>query len=76
MMNTDHGRIHITDDLGNDVVAPTLMDREYDALCAVAEAAEETHRAHCLLHTADCPICKALDALDAVRRAEFKAEHN
>jgi hypothetical protein len=75
-MNTAHGRIHITDDLGNDVESPSMLDQEYDALCAVATAAEVEHRTHCLLLTADCPICKALDALDAIRRAEFKAEHN
>jgi hypothetical protein len=76
MMNTTHGRIHITDDLGNDVVAPSLMDEEYDALCAVAAAAEQEHRAHCLLLTSNCPICRALDTLDEARRKEFQAEHN
>lgn len=75
-MNTAHGRIHITDDLGNDVVAPSRLDEEYDALCAVADAAEQEHRAHCLQLTANCPLCQALARLDAVQREEMKAEHN
>jgi hypothetical protein len=52
------------------------MDREYDALCAVADAAEEAHRAHCLQLTKNCPICKALADLDVIRKEEFLAEHN
>lgn len=75
-MNTAQGRTHITDDLGNDVVTPSRWDREYDALCAVAEAADEAHRTHCLLLTMNCPICKALAALDAIRREELQAAHN
>jgi len=69
-MNTIQGRTHITDDLGNDVVTPSQLDVEYDALCAVADAAEEQHRAHCLLLTVNCPLCKALAALDSVREQQ------
>jgi hypothetical protein len=58
--------MHITDDMGNDVVPTSKFNLEYEALCAVAEAAEEQHRSHCLLLTADCPICRALAHLDAV----------
>ena len=75
-MTTAHGRIHITDDLGNDVVTPSRMDEEYDALCALADAADLEHRAHCLLLTSNCPICNALAVLDEVRRKEFQAGHN
>jgi hypothetical protein len=28
------------------------------------------------LLTANCPICRALAALDIVQKAEFQAEHN
>ncbi len=75
-MKTDHGRIHITDDLGNDVVAPSELDEEYAALCAVAEAADQQHRDHCLLLTANCPLCRALAQLDLVRRRQFQVSHN
>lgn len=75
-MKTDQGRIHITDDLGNDVVTPAEPDQEYAALCAVAEAADEDHRAHCLLLTTNCPICKALAELDLVRQRQFQVSHN
>jgi len=67
---------HITDDMGNDVVTPLRLDQEYDALCAVAEAADEDHRAHCLLLTNNCPICKALAELDLVRKSQRKFERN
>lgn len=75
-MKVDAGRIHVTDDLGNDVVPTSQDDREFQALCAVAEAAESEHRAHCLLLTANCPLCKALDALDIIQRQKYQAEHN
>ena len=67
-MKTNEVITHITDDLGNDVVTPRELDDEYGALCAVAEAADESHRAHCLLLTTNCPICKALAALDIVHQ--------
>jgi hypothetical protein len=67
---------HITDDQGNDVVAPSLLDNEYEALNAVAKAADEEHRAHCLLLTSNCPICRALAALDSVRGQKSKVGHN
>jgi hypothetical protein len=70
MMKTAQIRTHITDDLGNDVVAPSQMDEEYDALCAVAEAAEQEHRAHCRQLTTNCPICQALAELDRVQRQQ------
>ena len=76
VMNTDQGRIHITDDLGNDVVTPSALDEEYAALCAVADAADQEHRAHCLLLTTNCPICKALAELDGIRQREFQISHN
>ena len=60
LMKTDERLIHITDDMGNDVVTPTWVDKEYESLCAVAEAAEQEHRAHCLLLTSNCPLCQAL----------------
>lgn len=75
-MKIDQGRKHITDDLGNDVVTPSDLDQEYAALCAVAEAADEEHRTHCLLLTANCPICKALAELDVIRLREFQVSHN
>lgn len=75
-MKTALGRTHITDDLGNDVVTPSRWDREYDALCAVAEAADDEHRTHCLLLTSNCPICKALAALDVIRQEESQADQN
>jgi hypothetical protein len=75
-MKTDEVITHITDDMGNDVVTPFQLDKEYDALCAVAEAAEQDHRAHCLLLTIDCPICKALAELDMVRRQQCDVSHN
>ncbi|HEX9046581.1 MAG TPA: hypothetical protein VF988_06095, partial [Verrucomicrobiae bacterium] len=64
-MNEDR-LTHITDDLGNDVVNP-CRDREFDALCAVADAAEQDHREHCLLLTSNCRLCQALAELDRVR---------
>ena len=67
---------HITDDMGNDVVTPLHLDEEYDALCAVAEAAEEGHRAHCLLLTKNCPLCKALAELDFVRQGHRAHNRN
>ena len=67
---------HITDDMGNDVVTPAGLDAEYEALCAVADAADEQHRAHCLLLTANCPICRALAALDVVRQSRWQTTHN
>lgn len=75
-MKIEQGRTHITDDQGNDVIAPSEMDQEYAALCAVADAADEEHRAHCLLLTANCPICKALSELDVIRQRQFQASHN
>jgi hypothetical protein len=36
----------------------------------VAEAADEEHRAHCLLLTSNCPLCKALAELDKVRQGQ------
>lgn len=75
-MKIAQGRTHITDDLGNDVVTPTQLDAEYDALCAVAEAADEQHRAHCLLLTMNCPICKALAGLDVVRQSQRQNQRN
>lgn len=67
-MKTDEAITHITDDMGNDVVTPLRLDQEYDALCAVAEAADQDHRANCRLLTKNCPICKALAELDVVRQ--------
>jgi hypothetical protein len=67
VMKTDERLIHITDDMGNDVVNPRV-DKEYEALCAVADAAEQEHRAHCLLLTSNCPLCRALAKLDSVRQ--------
>ena len=75
-MNVMHGRTHITDDMGNDVVTASQMDAEYDALCAVAEAADEEHRTHCLLLTQNCPICRALDELDQVRQSHRQSQRN
>lgn len=75
-MKTVQGKTHITDDMGNDVVTPSQFDAEYDALCAVAEAAEEAHRGHCLLLTTNCPICKALAELDLVRERQRKVRRN
>jgi len=75
-MKIAQGRTHITDDQGNDVVTPTPLDTEYDALCAVAEAAEDEHRAHCLLLTPNCPICKALAALDVIRQSLGQNQRN
>lgn len=75
-MNTMHGRIHITDDMGNDVVAASQMDAEYDALCAVADAADEEHRTHCLLLTQNCPLCRALAELDQVRQSPHQSRQN
>jgi hypothetical protein len=69
-MKTEEHIAHITDDLGNDVVTPAWLDEEYDALCAVAEAADENHRVHCLLLTTNCPICQALAELDLVRQRQ------
>jgi hypothetical protein len=75
-MKTDKPRRHITDDMGNDVVTPTMLDKEFDILCAVAEAADQDHRAHCLLLTTNCPICKALAELDMVRQNQGPLCHN
>jgi hypothetical protein len=75
-MKTDEVISHITDDMGNDVVTPLQLDAEYDVLCAVAEAADEDHRAHCLLLTNNCPLCKALAELDFVRRGQRKLDRN
>lgn len=75
-MKIAQGRTHITDDQGNDVVTPTPLDTEYDALCAVAEAADDEHRAHCLLLTANCPICKALAALELIRQSLGQNQRN
>ena len=76
MMKTHEVITHFTDDLGNNVAKPLLLDDEFDALRAVAAAAEEEHRAHCLLLTRNCPICRALAELDIVRQGQFKLEHN
>jgi len=75
-MNISHGRVHVTDDLGNDVVTPSQSDAEFDALCAVADAADDQHRAHCLQLTVNCPICKALAALDDIRLKQRSLHHN
>ena len=75
-MKIDKGRAHITDDLGNDVETPSGMDEEYAVLCAVADAADRDHRDHCLLLTANCPICKALAELDVIRQRQFQASRN
>ena len=75
-MKTDEVISHITDDMGNDVVTPLQLDAEYDVLCAVAEAADEDHRAHCLLLTNNCPLCKALAELDFVRKGQRKLDRN
>ena len=75
-MKIAQGRTHITDDLGNDVVTPTQLDTEYDALAAAAEAADAAHRAHCLLLTTNCPICKALAELDVVRQSQRQNQRN
>lgn len=69
-MKTDEAIRHITDDMGNDVVTPSLLEKEFDALSSVAEAADQSHRAHCLLLTINCPICKALAELDKVRQCQ------
>ena len=75
-MKTDEVITHITDDMGNDVVTPLQLDGEFDALCAVAAAADEAHRAHCLLLTNSCPLCKALAELDMIRLARRKFDRN
>ncbi|HUC86638.1 MAG TPA: hypothetical protein VL970_15685 [Candidatus Acidoferrales bacterium] len=75
-MKTAIGRIHITDDMGNDVVTSSQFDAEFAALSAVAEAAEEEHRAHCLLLTNNCPLCRALAELDEVRNEQRQAHRN
>ena len=75
-MRTDEIITHITDDLGNNVVTPLHLDEEFDALCVVAEAAEADHRAHCLLLTNNCPLCRALAELDIVRQGQRKLERN
>ena len=67
---------HITDDMGNDVVEPLELGPEFAALCAVADAADEEHRAHCLRLTSNCPICKALAELDQVRQGQLKLTRN
>jgi len=71
-MKTALGTTHVTDDMGNDVVTASWIDAEYSALCAVAEAADEDHRTHCLLLTNNCPICHALTELDEVRREQHQ----
>ena len=70
------GRTHITDDMGNDVVTATQLDAEYDALCAVADAADEEHRTHCLQLTQNCAICRALDELDQIRQSQRRSQRN
>jgi len=70
-MKTDQGRTHITDDMGNDVITPSQLDAEFDALCAVAQAADEQHRDHCLQLTSNCPICQALAELDLARQGQL-----
>jgi hypothetical protein len=75
-MNIETGRTHITDDLGNDVVTPSQLDKEYDALCAVADAADDHHRSHCLLLTVNCPICQALAVLDLIRQEKARMNQN
>jgi len=75
-MKTEHAIRHVTDDLGNDVVTPAVLGDEYTALCAVASAADAEHRTHCLLLTANCPICRALAALDMVRQNHWQTLHN
>ena len=75
-MKTTEVLSHVTDDLGNDVVTPSRLDEEYAALCAVADAADQDHRAHCLLLTNNCPICKALADLDVARQHEWHVSHN
>lgn len=75
-MKTAEGRTHVTDDTGNDIIVPTQYDTEYDALCAVADAADDEHRAHCLQLTVNCPICKALANLDLVRKQQLQARRN
>ena len=76
MMKTETAILHITDDMGNDVATPSRLDEEYDALCAVAEAADQDHRANCRLLTMNCPICKALANLDQVRQHQCQAARN
>lgn len=76
LMKTEEAITHITDDMGNDVVTPFQLDKEYDALCAVAEAADHDHRANCRLLTMNCPICQALADLDVVRLDQSKFHHN
>lgn len=75
-MKIEHHLRHITDDQGNDVETPSVLDEEYDALCAVAKAADEEHRAHCLLLTTNCPLCQALAELDVVQQKQFKVSRN
>lgn len=75
-MNPALGKTHITDDMGNDVIPSSPQDDEYAALCAVAEAAEQQHRAHCLLPTPNCPLCSALAALDSVEQRLCAAQRN
>ena len=75
-MNAEEIVAHLTDDMGNDVVQPVELDEEYRVLCAVADAADEQHRAHCLLRTVNCPICKALADLDLVRQKHGPLHRN
>jgi hypothetical protein len=75
-MKTAIGRTHITDDMGNDVVTVSPSDTEYSALLAVAEAAEQEHRAHCLLLTETCPLCQALAELDEIRQEQVQPHRN
>lgn len=75
-MKSAIGRTHITDDMGNDVVTTSQFDAEFSALCAVADAADEEHRSHCLLLTDNCPLCHALTELDAVRAEQQQPHRN
>ncbi|MGA2247672.1 MAG: hypothetical protein ABSH48_22020 [Verrucomicrobiota bacterium] len=75
-MKAAPGRTHITDDMGNDVVTSSQFDAEYAALNAVAETAEQEHRAHCLLLTHNCPLCQVLAELDEVRNEQHQAHRN
>lgn len=75
-MNTAFGETHITADTGNHAAASSPSDNEYAALCAVAEAADNEHRTHCLLLTTTCPLCHALAALDEIRQAQQQSRSN
>ena len=75
-MKTEEVITHITDDMGNDVVTPSPFDKEYDALRAVAEAADQDHRSNCRLLSTNCPICSALANLDQVRHCQDRGGRN